>query len=199
MDDRLPRTPARDTVAPMSTVPIPTGPRSKLSPLVITLISIGGVLVLAIVALLFLLLGRGLGDPNSAVVGQSSPVPTATSASPSPAVEEPVAEEPAEDTTPRFTSFDAQTQVECPNSGDKPEIMFSWETAYAVEVWYTSGHEDAKVDNYMQVPLSGSQNDLTDEHLFPCAHRQSEDYTVTLVGANGEHVSEYFTVTDLNW
>jgi hypothetical protein len=68
-----------------------------------------------------------------------------------------------------------------------------------VEVWYTSGDEDAIDDNYMQVPLNGDQSDLTDEHLFPCNHREYEDYTVTLLGENGEHVSEHFRVTDLNW
>lgn len=184
----------------MSTTPIPVPPAPrKVNSTVIILAIAGGVLLLVVVALLFLMLGRGLGaGDNATVQGSATPSP-APSTSPSASQD---AEEPApepEDTTPRFTSFTAQTEVQCPADGEKPEITFSWETAYATEVWYTSGHEDAKDDNYMQVPLSGNQNDLTDEHLFPCNHRQSEDYTVTLVGEDGSHVSEYFTVTDLNW
>jgi hypothetical protein len=121
--------------------------------------------------------------------------PTATSTA-APTAE---AQQPAEDTSPRFTSFNALTEVACPQDGDKPEIQFNWQTAHATQVWYTSGLEDAVDDNYMQVPLNGSQSDLTDEHLFPCNHRSSQQYTVTLLGDNGEHVSEHFTVTDTNW
>jgi hypothetical protein len=29
--------------------------------------------------------------------------------------------------------------------------------------------------------------------------RGTQDYTLTLVGANGEHVSQFWTVVDLNW
>jgi hypothetical protein len=178
-----------------TTAPAPT-PGKRPSPLVITLIVVGGVLLLVVVALLFLLLGRGL---NSEPTADATPTPSPTATvSPTPTGEA-APPPPAEDTTPRFTSFDAVTQVQCPNSGDKPEIQFSWSTANAVEVWYTSGHEDAVDDNYMQVPLSGSQADLTDEHLFPCAHRETSDYTLTLVGTDGSRVHQFWTVVDLNW
>lgn len=178
----------------MTTVPTPG---KRPSPVVITLIVVGGVLLLAVVALLFLLLGRGL---NAQPTADTTPTPTASATtSPSPTPTGEAAPPPPADTTPRFTSFNAVTQVQCPNSGDKPEIQFNWSTANAVEVWYTSGHEDAVDDNYMQVPLNGSQADLTDEHLFPCAHRETSDYTITLVGTDGSHVSQYWTVVDLNW
>jgi hypothetical protein len=186
----------------MSTIPLPTqptGPKQNRT-LIIVLSAVGGVLLLAVVALLFLLLGRGLASEPTAGVTDA---PTATgtpTASPTPSpTQTQAAPPPAEDTTPRFTSFNAVTEVMCPNSGDKPEIQFSWSTANAVEVWYTSGHEDAVDDNYMQVPLSGDQDDLTDEHLFECAHREFGEYTLTLVGENGEHVNQFWTVVDLNW
>lgn len=177
----------------MTTAPTP----KKSNTLVITLATVGGVLLLAVVALVFLLIGRGTaGDGTTAA---ASPTPTVTaSPTPTPTPTTEPAPEP-EDTSARFTSFDALTELECPNEGDKPEILVSWTTANAVEVWYTSGNEDAKDDNYMQVPLNGSQADFTDEHLFPCAHRGDQDYTLTLVGPNGEHVSEHWTVVDLNW
>ena len=188
----------------MSTIPLPTQPAAGAPKpnrtLIIVLSVVGGVLLLSVVALLFLLLGRGLaGEPVSSVTETATPTATpSVSATPVPTQTQ-AAPPPAEDTTPRFTSFNAVTEVRCPNSGDKPEIQFDWDTANAVEVWYTSGHEDAVEDNYMQVPLSGSQNDLTDEHLFECAHRETGEYTLTLVGENGEHVSQYWTVVDLNW
>ncbi len=178
----------------------PSSPK-KRNTLVIALASTGGVLLLAVVALAFLLIGRGLGGGADAAASPSpqdapsqTPSPTPTpSATPEQAAPQPV------DRSPRFTEFTAQTEVQCPNEGDKPEIMVSWSTANAVEVWYTSGDDDAKDDNYMQVPLTGSQANFTDEHLFPCAHRGTQDYTITLVGPGGEHVSEHWTVTDLNW
>ena len=181
----------------MSTAP---EARKGLSPILITLIVIGGVLLLTVVALLFLLLGRNLGGADNASVTSSSsatPSPLAITPTASPTAE--AQQQPAEDTSPRFTSFNALTEVACPQDGDKPEIQFNWQTAHATQVWYTSGPEDAIDDNYMQVPLNGSQGDLTDEHLFPCNHRSSQQYTVTLLGDNGEHVSEHFTVTDTNW
>lgn len=178
----------------MTTAPTP----KKSNTLVITLATVGGVLLLAVVALVFLLIGRGTaGDGTTDAAASPSPTVTA-SPTPTPTPTTEPAPEP-EDTSARFTSFDALTEVECPNEGDKPEILVSWTTANAVEVWYTSGNEDAKDDNYMQVPLNGSQADFTDEHLFPCAHRGDQDYTLTLVGPNGEHVSEHWTVVDLNW
>ncbi len=174
----------------------PAEPAKKSNALIITLASIGGVLLLAVVALAFLLIGRGsVSDDPGLVAASDSPSPT-------PTVSESVTPQPGpepEETTPRFTSFDALTEVECPQDGEKPEILVSWETAFAVEVWYTSGHEDAKDDNYMQVPLNGSQDDFTDEHLFPCNHREISEYTLTLVGPNDERVSEFWTVVDVNW
>ena len=181
----------------MTTTPT-AGPRR----LVIVLIVAGGALLLTVVALLFLLLGRGLGSPDNSSA-ETSATPTATPSptiSPTPSSAPTTAPEPEPvDTSPRFSSFQAQMNVECPQDGEKPEIVFSWSTANAVEVWYTSGDEDAIDDNYMQVPLSGNQDNLTDEHLFPCAHRGTQDYTLTLLGDDGSHVSQHWTVTDLNW
>lgn len=178
-------------------------PGRRPSPLIITLIAVGGVLLLTVVALLFLLLGRGMAGTPTAATSTPTPTPTATpTAAPTPTPDgEAAPPPPPEDTTPRFTAFDAVTEVRCDPTGeqDKPEIEFSWATANAVEVWYTSGHEDAVADGYMRVPLAGSQADLTDEHLFECNHRRTGEYTLTLVGTDGSHVSQYWTVVDLNW
>jgi hypothetical protein len=85
------------------------------------------------------------------------------------------------------------------NQPPKPPIEVSWSSANAVEAWYSPGNQDAKNKNYMRIPLSGNQDDFTDEHLFPCFDQgPSRDYTITLVGPHGEHVSRTWTVTDLS-
>ena len=184
------------TTQPLPTLtPPPVGGGSRR--LVVILSVIGGVLLLTVVALVFLIVGRGLGSPAGDAQGGATPSATPT-ASPTPTSAETTAPPPV-DTTPRFSSFEAQMTVECPQDGEKPEIMFTWTTANATEVWYTSGDDDAIDDAYMQVPLSGSQDDLTDEHLFPCNHRGTQDYTLTLLGDDGTHVSQHWTVTDLSW
>ncbi len=187
---------------------IETEPQKSNKNLIITLSAVSGVLLLALVAVIFLMIGQGQG-------GQASSVPEASS-SPSPSVSESPSETPSAspsasseaappaDTKPKFASFSAPTTVRC-DAGDadnqppKPPITVSWASANAVEAWYSPGNQDAKSKNYMQIPLSGNQNDFTDDHLFPCFDRgPSRDYTITLVGPKGERVSKTWTVTDLS-
>jgi hypothetical protein len=187
--------------------------RSRPDRLVVTLAVVAGVLLLAVVALAFLQIGRGIGDEDEAGGPSSSPSSTVSGATPSPTSAEPTPSAtttttttttapPAEDTSPRFASFSAPTETVC-DAGDednqppKPPILVSWSSVNAVEAWYSPSDEDAKDDNYMQIPLSGNQDDLTDEHLFPCFHETEHDYTITLVGQNGEHVSKHWTVTNV--
>ena len=108
---------------------------------------------------------------------------------------------PAVGTNKRFTSFNVVTTVHCDTTGNspKPIVTLSWASQNAVEAWFSPANVDAKDQGYMQVPTTGNQNDLTDEHLFDCNHRQTEDVTITLVGPNGEHVSKHATITDANW
>ncbi len=199
----------------MTTMPLPTsGPETppptggRPSRLHIGLIATGGVLLLAVVAIVFLLIGRGSAEP--AAVDTPSPSPTA-SASPSvtPSATpgaDPTPEAPAPppvDNSTRFTNFSADLTVECDPTGqqDKPEITFSWTAVNAVEAWYTPSDEDAKNDDYMRFPRAdrGTNDDLTDEHLFPCNHDQFLDVTITLVGPGGEHVSKHVVYEDVNW
>jgi hypothetical protein len=194
----------------MTTMPLPTSdpgstptpPSGGISRTTIILGVVAGALLLAVVAIVFLLIGRGSATPGAG--DTPTPTPTTTdSASPTPTEsEEPETQAPVDNST-RFTNFSADLTVECDPTGeqDKPEITFSWSAANAVEAWYTPSDEDAKNDNYMQFPNAnaGTNNDLTDEHLFPCNHRQFMDMTITLVGPNGEHVSEHVVYEDVNW
>lgn len=162
---------------------------------------VAGVLLLTVVAIVFLLIGR---DSATLVSGET---PTATpttseSPTPTPTSDDDQSQAPVDNST-RFTNFSADLTVECDPTGEqaKPEITFSWTAANAVEAWYTPSDEDAKDDNYMQFPNAnaGTNDDLTDEHLFPCNHRQFMDMTITLVGPGGEHVSHHVVYEDVNW
>jgi len=192
----------------MTTVPLPTSDPGTPPPttggqnrIILILGIVAGLLLLTVVAVVFLLIGRGSAEPGA---GETpTPSPTASeSPTPTPTASEEPDEEPVDNST-RFTDFSADLTVECDPTGeqDKPEITFSWTAANAVEAWYTPSDEDAKNDNYMQFPNAnaGTNNDLTDEHLFPCNHDQYLDVTITLVGPGGEHVSHHVVYEDVNW
>jgi hypothetical protein len=192
----------------MTTVPLPTSdpgtpPTATGGPnrTILILAIVAAVLLLTVVAIVFLLIGRGTAQPGAG----DTPTPTlSASETPSPTpTEDPEPTQAPVDTSTRFTDFSADLTVECDPTGeqDKPEITFSWTAANAVEAWYTPSDEDAKNDDYMRFPSAdaGTQNDLTDEHLFPCNHDQYLDVTITLVGPGGEHVSHHVVYEDVNW
>jgi hypothetical protein len=180
-----------------------TAPASPNRKVVVTLAVIGGVLLITVIALVFLLIGRNLGGAENptAAIGQTSNAPSA------PPTQQPTTPAPTTQSTPtpkpvdhstRFTYFHAVTQVKCVQGSDtKPVIMVSWASANAVSAWYTANAGDAANDMYMQIPLTGNQNDFTDEHLFDCFHRPSQAYTLTLVAPSGQHISEHWTVTNV--
>jgi len=184
----------------MSTAPASTGLDRRL---LIALLAVGGLLVLGIIALIVVLLTRGSGGsaladatstPSTSANASATPTPTPSTGAAQP-TSAPV------DTSTHFTSFNVVTTVHCDTTGNspKPVVTLSWASQDAVEAWFSPANVDAKDQGYMQVPTTGNQNDLTDEHLFDCNHRQTEDVTITLVGPNGEHVSKHATITDANW
>jgi hypothetical protein len=181
-----------------------TAPASPNRKVVVTLAVIGGVLLIVVIALVFLLIGRGLGGAENptAAIGETTNSPTAPppaqpSSTPVPTTQSTPAPKPVDHST-RFTYFHAVTQVKCVQGSDtKPVIMVSWASANAVSAWYTANAGDAANDMYMQIPLTGNQNSFTDEHLFDCFHRPSQAYTLTLVAPNGQHISEHWTVTNV--
>jgi hypothetical protein len=192
----------------MTTVPLPTSGPGAPPPtadgrnrLILILGIVAGLLLLTVVAVVFLLIGRGSAVPTAG----ETPTPTITaseSPTPTPTAEDEPEPAPVDNST-RFTDFSADLTVECDPTGeqDKPEITFSWTAVNAVEAWYTPSDDDAKDDDYMRFPNAnaGTQNDLTDEHLFPCNHDQYLDVTITLVGPGGEHVSHHVVYEDVNW
>ena len=189
------------------TTPIAAAGSSKL---VIALISVGGVLLLAIVAAVFLLIGQNSAGNNNANGPDPLPITTETS---TPAVEEtqqPVSDDAADpvDNSVHFTNFTADLTVECDTTGqaeEKAQPQISWSSANAVRVYWTPNNDDATAENGYEVGASGNQDTMSaskgagERYEFPCNHRETFDTTVTLVGADGQTVSEYVTFTDVNW
>lgn len=213
----------------MTTTPIPAGPAGPASAgpskLLIALIAVGGVLLLSIVAIVFLLIGQGANGGGSINADGDQPTPTVTE-TPTTPVAEPT-DEPTDqgdqgdggqsnggggqapvDNSVRFTSFSADLNVKCDPTGqaeEKAQPKISWSSANAVKVYWTPNNREANAENGYQVGASGNQNDMSaskgpgERYEFPCNHRQTFDTTITLVGADGKKVSKTVTFTDVNW
>jgi len=207
--------------------PIPPGPASGPAAagpnkLLIALIAVGGVLLLSIVAIVFLLIGQNSAGGGIGAQGDPTPVVTETPETPvAEPTEEPVDEEPETsgtggggggqapvDTTVRFTSFTYDAKVYCDPTGEaelKAQPKISWSSANAVKVYWTPSNREANAENGYRIPASGNQNDMSaskgpgERYEFPCNHRQTFDTTITLVGADGKKVSKTVTFTDANW
>ena len=202
----------------MTTAPIPTGPTptgaAGPNKLLIALISVGGVLLLAVVAIVFLLIGQNSGGGNDGInVGDATPTPSVSVTPDATATTEPAedggdsGDQPV-DNSVRFTSFNADLTVECDPTGqaeEKAQPSISWASANAVRVYWTPNSNDATADNGYEVGASGNQNDMSvskgpgERYEFPCNHDQFFDTTITLVGAGGETVSKHVTFEDVNW
>ena len=204
----------------MTTTPIPTGPAptgaSGPSKLLLALIAIGSVLLLAVVAIIFLLVGQNSAGGGSVNAGDENPLP---------AVSDTPSAEPTEDAdsgdgdsgdsgdsgqsdnSVRFTSFTYDPQVACDPTGndEKPSPSISWASANAAHVYWTPNSSDATAENGYEVGASGNQDDMSaskgagERYEFPCNHRETFDTTITLVGSNGQTVSKHVTFTDINW
>jgi hypothetical protein len=205
----------------MTTTPIPTGPAGTPAAgpnkLLIALIAVGGVLLLAIVAIVFLLIGQSTAG-GTIGAGDQSPTPVVTETPATPAAEpsgeatdddgDGGGQQAPVDNSVRFTSFSADLNVQCDSTGqaeEKAQPQISWSSANAVTVYWTPNAQEANAQNGYQVPPSGNQNDMSaskgpgERYEFPCNHRQTFDTTITLVGANGQKVSKTVTFTDVNW
>jgi hypothetical protein len=206
----------------MTTTPIPTGPTGSAASgpnkLLIALIAVGGVLLLSVVAIVFLLIGQNSGG-GSINAGDQTPTPVVTE--PATPVAEPT-DEPVDggdgdggdsgqapvDNSVRFTSFNADLTVECDSTGQsefKAQPQISWTSVNAVKVYWTPSNREANASNGYQVGATGNTDTMSqskgegERYEFPCNHDQYFDTTVTLVGANGQKVSKSVTFTDINW
>jgi hypothetical protein len=209
----------------MTTTPIPTGPVGTAGPskLLIALISIGGVLVLAVVAIIFLLIGQNSAGNGGINAGDQTPSPVASdSATPVAGPTDEATDDSGTDgdgsndgggqapvdNSLRFTTFNANLQVACDPTGEaeeKAQPQISWAAANATKVYWTPNNQDATADNGYEVGSTGNQDTMSDSkgpgerYEFPCNHRQTFDTTITIYGSNGQKVSKHVTFTDINW
>jgi hypothetical protein len=180
---------------PQTPTPPTPDPESRTPTIVLAVVStivFAAVIVLGVVFVARGILSPGQGRPASATsaplsgLGDPNPPSTAPDAS-----------------APHFGYLTAQTQVQCPSSGDAPGLALEWETSGATEVWFTAGDTDAvaaaAIGAAVQLPLAGNEDDLPVPFPFPCGAEEVQEYTITLLGDDGTHVSDLITVTDLNW
>jgi hypothetical protein len=166
----------------MSTPSLTSGPNKLL----IALIAIGGVLLLTITAIVFLLVGQNSGGPGTINAGDQAPLPDSSQ---TPIVDEPVDEVDGEvaqgqsgggtsgggqssggsgggqapvDNSLRFTSFTYNPQVYCDPTGndEKPSPSISWSSANAVAVYWSPSDDEATSEDY-QVGASGNQDTMS--------------------------------------
>jgi hypothetical protein len=186
--------------------------RSKT--LIVVLSILGGILLIAVVVLLTLLFSRGIGAPSAnpaADVSPSASTGETPSASPSETPSETPSASPSESPSsapppppppppagPTFTKLNHPSSQSCSAGGPsfpptRPAFTVSWSSTGAAQAWFVNGTDDAANSGYMQIPLSGNQNDFPYEQTVDCSDG-SNTYTITLVGSNGKHVSKSWTV-----
>jgi hypothetical protein len=141
--------------------------------------------VAAIGVLVWVLMGRA----NTSA--QSANTPTATDTSAAPAA-------PSQPPSPpgAFSAFTVPSSQQCRGHGKDQQpvdAQVTWATTNATQVWVSQGTTDAESAGTLQVPLSGDQNSFPDPLSIDCNDR-SETFTMTLVGADGAHVSRTWTV-----
>jgi cytoskeletal protein RodZ len=177
--------------------------KQKSRGLLIGLIAAGALLIVAVIVLIwFVLSGAGapLANPTN------TPLPTASgqqtpSASPTPTATETEDPEPPQQTGPAFTSLDPVEEVECVHGGpfstpDPPLIKVSWATTRTVSAWIVQGTSDAADSGFMQLTNNGDESDFAYPLQFPC-FQASTQFTITLVGDDGSHLSQSWTVTNV--
>jgi hypothetical protein len=153
------------------------------------------VLIAAVVVLANILISRASG-PVALPTGKptSSTPPPSHNSTPTPRF----TIQPAPVTKPAgsFTTFAAASTGQCEDRGRRhgqSNVQVTWATVNATEVWIGSGTGDP-VGAGEQVPLAGDQDSFPTPIALRC-NGQSQEFTMTLVGANGAHISHTWSVT----
>jgi hypothetical protein len=179
---RLPTTPP--PTPPSTPPPAPPG-RPSRGPLV-AFIFLSVLVVAAIVLLAYILIGRANATASK------PPGPTETSAPPAA-----VSQAPPPPGT--FTVFTVPQSQQCRGHGgpgksqQNIDAQVTWATTNATQVWVAPGTSDAESAGVEQIPLSGDQDAFPHPLTINCDNK-SMTFTMTLVGADGAHVSRTWTV-----
>lgn len=185
--------------------------KQKSKGLLIGLIIAGAMLLIAIIAIFFVIMGGGKGD------GESAPGPVTTdSSSPDPQPSDSLAPEPTPSatqnapqnppsTTPKIDSFAVSpSEWACNTSAPvpvpDPQLSFSWSTTNATHVYFGVGITNDAEQNGMGwegLPTDGSDGDFPGgmDFTFNCPVA-SQSYTITATDDAGHRVSKTVTVTN---
>jgi hypothetical protein len=186
MSDNVPtlRLPTSPPPTPPATPPPAPPGRPSRGPLV-AFILLSVLVVVAIGVLIWVLIGRA----NTGSQAVNTPGATDTSAAPSQPPPPPGV----------FTVFTVPQSQQCRAHGgpgkqqQQVDAQVTWATTNATQVWVAPGTADAASAGKEQVPLSGNQDAFPDPLPIDCAEK-SVTFTMTLVGADGAHVSRTWTV-----
>jgi hypothetical protein len=171
---------------------------------------VAGAILVLVAVLLIATLSRVHGTPVAA--GTATPLATQTpsasksptpSASPTPIPHEtdgPLPSPPHPDPDAAFTRFVAPIAVNSCASGPNwpgvpPLVKVTWAATHAQSAWIVQGNDDAAVSGFMQIPVAGDQSRFQYPIVFDC-DAASATYTITLVSADGKHVSRHWTITN---
>ena len=184
MSDNVPtlRLPTTPPPVPPSTPPSMPPGRPSRGPLV-AFILLSVLVVAATGVLVYVLIGRASAP---AVTPPSSTASSAPAAAPS--------QPPPSPGT--FTALTVPQSQQCRGHGkDQQQVnaQVAWATTNATQVWVAQGTADAVSVGFEQVPLSGNQDSFQTPLPIDCS-RRSMTFTLTLVGADGAHVSRTWTV-----
>ena len=172
--------------------------------LLIGLIIAGALLLAVVIAIIFVLLPRGDGDPLATSTQTPAPSETPT-ATPTPTPTETQApEQPQQPAGPAVDTFTVSNQsVLCNTQSPVPShqyIAFSWNTSGASQIFFGVDTNDASTNAFFSnLPPNGtSQNDFpagyTDyEYNCPAA---SHTYTLTVIDGSGHKDSQTVTVVN---
>ncbi len=177
--------------------------------LLVGLIVAGGLLLVAVMVIVFVILGgtRSGGNPLAGETPSVSPAPLPTaSVTPEPTPGEP--ENPPDDppsTTPQIDSFSVSPSswacnTSAPVPVPDPQLSFSWSTTNASHVYFGVGATNDAEQNGMgweELPVDGSDGDFPGgmDFTFNCPV-ESQSYTITATDDGGNRVSRTFTVTN---
>lgn len=199
--------PTERFAAPTAETPTPETPRPEdrtSRRLIIILSIIGGVLLLALIAVLVVLLTRGSGTPVAPPTASTSVTPTADAATPTsstpsatpsatpstepgpPAPPPP----PPPSTDPAVDSFTINPGIVDCSGKTAVVITLQWSTSNANAVYFGVDTPDASVGPFFGDSLPASGNSTND---FPSSYRPfeytcgngSHVYTITAVSADG--------------
>jgi hypothetical protein len=190
-------------VVPPAGTPPPGGHSSdderRSRGLIIGLAIAGGVLLLALIALLIWLatsqtpVAEPTESPTPSASASESPSPSPTpTPTPTETEEPPPPPPPPADAIATFTA--SAEQVDCTAAGGTSvPLTFSW-AATGNRLWFGVGTDDASANPYKEYPL----NYTMDEVPYQCGQPgQQQRYTITVERTDGTHESKTLIIREI--